>query len=228
MTQSRAERKQRRDFAAEAGETGSLYGDDMDEDTPPPGSRKPRAPQPPQTLEVCTFVLGPKNVFRFGFCSQSKGRRLCDWWDLHCQIKMCSKSDVCRVCYLRQHHSQSERCSHLSTLCLMFTCRSRGVAEAGHHQAVRADGAEGWCLSETTAFRMLSPIPLQEAEARLKAGTIKHCALTVLKAAGARGMAIDDIMAAVAAAGLRQWDANSKRVVQFVRISICQPSYLVL
>ena len=58
---------------------------------------------------------------------------------------------------------------------------------------------------------------MQEAEARLKPGTIKHCALTVLRDAGARGMPIDDIMAAVATAGLRQWDANSKRVVQFVR-----------
>jgi hypothetical protein len=58
---------------------------------------------------------------------------------------------------------------------------------------------------------------VQEAEARLKPGTIKHCALTVLRDAGARGMPIDDIMAAVASAGLRQWDANSKRVVQFVR-----------
>ena len=60
------------------------------------------------------------------------------------------------------------------------------------------------------------PLQHQEAEARLKPGTIKHCALTVLRDAGARGMPIDDIMAAVAAAGLRQWDANSKRVVQFV------------
>lgn len=59
---------------------------------------------------------------------------------------------------------------------------------------------------------------VQEAEARLKPGTIKHCALTVLQDAGARGMPIDDIMAAVASAGLRQWDANSKRVVQFVRL----------
>ena len=61
------------------------------------------------------------------------------------------------------------------------------------------------------------PTNSQEEEARLKAGTIKHCALTVLKGAGARGLPIDDIMAAIAEAGLRQWDSNSKRVVQFVR-----------
>ncbi len=66
---------------------------------------------------------------------------------------------------------------------------------------------------------LFQPPCSQDEATRLKAGTIKHCALTVLKDAGARGMAIDDIMAAIAAAGLRQWDANSKRVVQFVRLS---------
>ena len=56
----------------------------------------------------------------------------------------------------------------------------------------------------------------QEEATRLKTGTIKHCALTVLKDAGPVGMPIDDIMAAIEDAGLRAWDANSKRVVQFV------------
>lgn len=54
VTQSRAERKQRRNFAAEAGETGDFLGDgeDMEEGTPPP-RQQPRAPQLPQSLEVC-------------------------------------------------------------------------------------------------------------------------------------------------------------------------------
>ena len=52
VTQSRAERKQRRNFAAEAGETGGVYGEDVDEGTPPPGAKSSRPPMPPQTLEV--------------------------------------------------------------------------------------------------------------------------------------------------------------------------------
>jgi hypothetical protein len=52
VTQSRAERKQRRNFAAEAGETGGVYGEDVDEGTPPPGGKQQRPPMPPQTLEV--------------------------------------------------------------------------------------------------------------------------------------------------------------------------------
>lgn len=73
-----------------------------------------------------------------------------------------------------------------------------------------------------TQCLMSATIPRQDEEARLKAGTIKHCALTVLKDAGAHGMAIDDIMTAIATAGLRQWDSNSKRVVQFVSIQTPQ------
>ena len=57
----------------------------------------------------------------------------------------------------------------------------------------------------------------QEEAARLKPGTIKHCALTVLKDKGPTGLPINDIMAAIADAGLRSWDPNSKRIVQFVR-----------
>lgn len=59
VTQSRAERKQRRNFAAEAGETGGVYGEDMDEGTPPPGAKPSRPPMPPQTLEVS--LLGSRS-----------------------------------------------------------------------------------------------------------------------------------------------------------------------
>lgn len=60
----------------------------------------------------------------------------------------------------------------------------------------------------------------QEEEIRLKAGTIKHCALMVLKEAGPEGMTIDGVMAAVEAAGLRTWEQTSKRIVQFVSNSV--------
>ncbi len=56
----------------------------------------------------------------------------------------------------------------------------------------------------------------QEEEVRLKPGTIKHCALMVLKEAGPDGMSIDQVMDRVRAAGLRTWDQTSKRIVQFV------------
>lgn len=51
----------------------------------------------------------------------------------------------------------------------------------------------------------------------MKPGTIKRSALEVLHAAGAGGMPIGAIMDAIKAQNLRQWDAKSKRVVQFVR-----------
>lgn len=57
----------------------------------------------------------------------------------------------------------------------------------------------------------------QDEERRLKPGTIKRSALEVLHAAGAGGMPIGTIMDAIKAQNLRQWDAKSKRVVQFVR-----------
>lgn len=91
------------------------------------------------------------------------------------------------------------------------------MVKAGHDHALRTLRSAHKQSQHTIAplhVRLLTPG--QETEARLKPGTIKHCALQVLKDAGARGMAIDDIMAAVSAQGLRQWDANSKRVVQFV------------
>ena len=63
VTQSRAERKQRRNFAAEAGETGDAFGDDMDEGTPPPGAKQTRLPLPPQTLEVSMPSLLSTHAF---------------------------------------------------------------------------------------------------------------------------------------------------------------------
>ena len=48
-TESRAERNKRRDFAAEAGETGDIFGEELEDDDVP---RQGRA-APPRTLEVC-------------------------------------------------------------------------------------------------------------------------------------------------------------------------------
>ena len=63
--------------------------------------------------------------------------------------------------------------------------------------------------------------PRQEDEARLKPGTIKRCALEVLKPAGAAGLPIGTIVEGIQAQNLRQWDPNSKRVIQFVRRQPC-------
>ena len=65
---------------------------------------------------------------------------------------------------------------------------------------------------------------MQEEQRRFKVGTIKHSALEVLHAAGPSGLPIA-IMDAIQSQNLREaeWDAKSKRVVQFVsfRLGAC-------
>ncbi len=51
---TRAERNRRRNFAAEAGETGSMFGDDLDSDED--GAAKGGSTPPPRSLEVLCFV----------------------------------------------------------------------------------------------------------------------------------------------------------------------------
>ena len=61
----------------------------------------------------------------------------------------------------------------------------------------------------------------QEDEARFRPGTNKWVAFKVLREAGAEGLSVPQIMARSKQAGLKQWDDNAKRIIQFVRP--CRP-----
>jgi len=57
----------------------------------------------------------------------------------------------------------------------------------------------------------------QEDEARFRPGTNKWVAFKVLREAGASGLSVPQIMERSKKAGLKQWDDNAKRIIQFVR-----------
>ncbi len=61
----------------------------------------------------------------------------------------------------------------------------------------------------------------QEDEARFRPGTNKWVAFKVLREAGAGGLSVPQIMARSKQAGLKQWDDNAKRIIQFVRSALC-------
>jgi hypothetical protein len=60
-------------------------------------------------------------------------------------------------------------------------------------------------------------VRLQEDEARFRPGTNKWVAFKVLREAGAAGLSVPQIMERSKKAGLKQWDDNAKRIIQFVR-----------
>lgn len=61
----------------------------------------------------------------------------------------------------------------------------------------------------------------QDDEARFRPGTNKWVAFKVLREAGSEGLSVPQIMARSKQAGLKQWDDNAKRIIQFVRP--CRP-----
>jgi hypothetical protein len=58
----------------------------------------------------------------------------------------------------------------------------------------------------------------QEDEKRFRPGTNKYIAFQLLKAAGSKGLTVPQIMEESKKAGLKEFDENAKRVVQFVSL----------
>ena len=79
------------------------------------------------------------------------------------------------------------------------------------------------CTGARTFVSILSlwPVATQDDEARFRPGTNKWVAFKVLREAGSEGLSVPQIMARSKQAGLKQWDDNAKRIIQFVRP--CRP-----
>jgi hypothetical protein len=58
---------------------------------------------------------------------------------------------------------------------------------------------------------------LQDDEARFRPGTNKYTAFQLLKAAGPAGLSVPQLMQAARDGGVKDWNDNARRILQFVR-----------
>ncbi len=63
---------------------------------------------------------------------------------------------------------------------------------------------------------MNATLVAQEEQEKLRPGTHKAAVFEVLKAAGADGLTVQEILAAGRDAGLKDWDDSSRRMIAFV------------